>query len=87
MSMEKRIEKLESEVEAIHPENPLVKLIIIQSCCGPDPTEEEIEAAKKKFLEEHPNHRGVIMLNFLHEGKHFHHGEEIDYRPFKQLEA
>lgn len=86
MSIEKRIEKLEDYAESRHPKNPRV-MLIIKSCCGADPTDEEIEAAKKKFLEEHPNHRGIIMLNFLHEGKHFHHGEEIDYRPLKQLEA
>jgi hypothetical protein len=83
--MKKRVERLEDYAESRNPkEGPL---IIFMSCCGPEPTEEEIEAAKKKFLEEHPNHRGIIMLNFLYEGKHFHQGEEIDYRPLKQLEA
>lgn len=85
MSMERRIERLENYEEAINPEN--LTILKLQYDGGPEPTEEEIEAAKKKFLEEHPNHRGIIMLNFLHEGKHFHHGEEIDYRPLKQLEA
>lgn len=35
------------------------------------PTEEEVEAAKTKSLEEHPNHKGIIVLDFQHldEGK------------------
>ena len=34
---------------------------------GKEPTEEEIEAAKKKFWEEHPEHKdNVIVLNFKH---------------------
>jgi len=61
--------------------------IIFRSCCGPEPTEKEIEAAKKKFLEEHPDHQGPIMLTFNYDGPHFHHGERINYKPFKQLEA
>ena len=79
MSMKKRVERLEDYAESRNPKEE--HLIIFRSCCGPEPTEEEIEAAKKKFLEEHPNHRGVIMLNLLHlhDGPHFHHGEEINY--------
>jgi hypothetical protein len=64
MSIERRLEKLENFEEAINPE----KLIIlkVQYDGVRDPTDEEIEAAKKKFLEEYPGHQGHILLNFLH---------------------
>jgi len=63
MSIEKRIEKLENHEESINPEN----IIILKVQYGVrEPTEEEIEATKKKFLEEHPGHHGHIVLNFLH---------------------
>ncbi len=84
MSMKKRVERLEDYAESRNPKEE--HLIIFRSCCGPDPTEEEIEAAKKKFLEECPGHHGPIMLTFKYDGPHFHHAERIDYKPFKQLE-
>jgi len=64
MSIEKRIEKLENHEESINPES--IYILKVQHDGGRDPTDEEIEAAKKKFLEEHPGHQGHIVLNFLH---------------------
>ena len=73
MSMERRIERLENYEEAINPEN--LTILKLQYDGGPEPTGEEIEAAKKKFLEEHPGHQGHIVLNFLH----LHDGEHNEY--------
>ncbi|MCX6009207.1 MAG: hypothetical protein NTW48_04110 [Chloroflexi bacterium] len=57
-----------------------IKLIIFKLCCDGvrEPNEDEIEAAKKKFLDEHPGHHGPIVLNFLHldDGEQKKHGEE-----------
>jgi len=66
MSIERRIEKLENYEESRDPDKQKVKLIIYQLSGGPEPTEEEIEGTKKKFLEEHLGHQGHIVLNFLH---------------------
>jgi len=74
MSMERRIEKLENYEESINPE----KLTLIKLYDGdPQPTHEEVEAAKKKFLEEHPGHQGHIVLNFLYlgDGEHGKNGK------------
>ena len=61
-SIEQRIKKLES-YESRSPE----KIVLIKLYDGdPRPTHEEVEVAKKKFLEEHPGHQGLIVLNFLH---------------------
>ena len=64
MSMERRIEKLENYEESINPEK--LTILKLQYDGVRDPTDEEIEAATKKFLEEHPGHKGHIVLNFLH---------------------
>ena len=64
MSIERRLEKLENYEESINPES--LYILKLQYDGGPEPTEEEIEAAKAKFLEEHPSHQGHIVLNFLH---------------------
>ncbi|HEY87925.1 MAG TPA: hypothetical protein G4O06_07890 [Dehalococcoidia bacterium] len=66
-NLETRIEKLESQTEVRHPE----KLIIfkLQYDGVRDPTDEEIEAAKKKFLKEHPGYKGHIVLDFKHLGE------------------
>ncbi len=62
-NIEKRIEKLESHQEAIHPER---RIIFYNHYDGDRfPTDEEIDAATKKFLEEHPDHQGIICLDFL----------------------
>jgi len=62
-NIEKRIEKLENHEEAISPKN----IIIFKLCYGGlKPTEEEVEAATKKFQEEHPGYRGHIVLDFMH---------------------
>jgi hypothetical protein len=60
MSIERRIEKLENREEAMNT-HTILKVV---SDGEPEPTEEEVEAAKKKFLEEHPGHQGLIVLNF-----------------------
>lgn len=64
MSIERRIERLENHEEAINPES--LYIVKVQYDGGPEPTEEEIEVAKAKFLEEHPGHQGHIVLDFLH---------------------
>lgn len=63
MSIERRLEKLEDYEEAINPENLIILKVQYDE---PKPTEEEVEAAKKKFLEEHPGHQGHIVLDFRH---------------------
>lgn len=60
MSMERRIEKLENREEAMNTQT----ILKVVSDGEPEPTEEEVEAAKKKFLDEHPGHQGLIVLNF-----------------------
>ncbi len=64
MSIERRIEKLENFEEEKNPET--ITILKVQYDGVRDPTPEEIEAAEKKFLEEHPGHQGHILLNFLH---------------------
>jgi hypothetical protein len=69
-NLETRIEKLENYQESINPE----KLTILKLCYERvrNPTDEEVEAAKKKFMESHPGHQGHIVLNFLHLGDREH---------------
>ncbi len=64
MSLKKRVGKLENYEEARNPKEPIYIILCFE---GKGPTEEEIEAAKKKFWEEHPDHKdNVIVLNFKH---------------------
>jgi len=63
-NIEQRIEKLENYEEATNPEK--LTIFKVQYDGVRDPTDEEIEAAKVKFLEEHPDHQGLIVLDFLH---------------------
>jgi hypothetical protein len=67
MTIERRIGKLENLEESRNP----TKFIILRVLYEGDrkPTEEEVEAAKKKFLEEHPGHQGFIVLDFKHLGE------------------
>lgn len=48
MSIERRLEKLENYEKSINPES--LYILKLQYDGGPEPTEEEIEAAKAKFL-------------------------------------
>ena len=64
MSLKQRVGKLENYEEARNPKEPIYIILCFE---GKEPTEEEIEAAKKKFWEEHPDHKdNVIVLNFKH---------------------
>jgi len=61
-NIEQRIEKLENFEARSSGNQVLIKLYD----GDPRPTAEEVEAAKVKFLEEHPGHQGLIVLDFLH---------------------
>ena len=68
MSIKERINKLEK-----YRENEPDEVTIMYLCYGvPDPTEEQIEAAKVKFLEEHPGYleRHSLILLPLCEEEH-----------------
>ena len=65
MSLKQRVGKLENYEESRNPKEPIYIILARES--NRKPTEEEIEAAKKKFWGEHPGHKdNVIVLNFKH---------------------
>ena len=62
-NLEKRIERLENSRQVSEGQVVQVDTFIFTSTEGPHPTDEEIKEAKKKFLEEHPGHQGIIILS------------------------
>jgi len=66
MSMERRIERLEKTRQFSREHG--IRVIIKQSQGYPEPTDEQVAEALKKYKEEHPNYKEgqVVTLDFLH---------------------
>lgn len=66
MSIEKRIERLEKTRQFSREHG--IRVIIMSLQGYPEPTDEQVAEALKKYKEEHPNYKAgqVVTLNFLH---------------------
>ena len=66
MSIERRLEKLEDYEERKDQGGKVHTILKVCTDGVRKPTEEEVEAVKTKFLEEHPNHKRIMVLDFQH---------------------
>jgi len=64
-NIEGRIERLEKTTQIS--EKGGVQVIIIQSVGDPSPTREQVDEKLNKYMEEHPDYRGIVTLDLRSE--------------------